>query len=136
MFIVKSRSAAHGLIDIVRCTSGNPHLVDVIESAATTAPQDAGALAHHVDRTLEAAEVIAAACFEEPRKGMAVPIDVSDPAIGAALSAMVELYAQFLEIGDTRGYCADGTDVAEIRMTIQAALDQSASSTSRIPTSV
>ena len=31
------------------------------------------ALERHVDRTLEAAEVIAAACVEEPRKGMAVP---------------------------------------------------------------
>jgi hypothetical protein len=124
MFIVKSRSAAHGFIDIVRCTLGNPHLVDVIESASPTAPGDAGALERHVYRTLEAAEVIAAACFEQPRRRMPVPIDVNDPMIRSALSAMVDLYAQFLEIDDASGYCADATDVSEIRMTIQAALDQ------------
>lgn len=124
MFIVKSRSAAHAFIDIVRCAAGNPHLVDVIESASPTAPGDEGALERHVDRTLEAAEVIAAACLEEPRKGMPVAIDVHDPAIHAALSAMVELYAQFLEIDDASGYCADATDVTEIRMTIQATLDR------------
>lgn len=123
MFILKSRSAAHAFIDIVRCTVGNPHLVDVIESASPTAPGDASALARHVNRTLEAADVIAAACFEEPRKGMPVPIDVHNPAIQAALSAMVELYAQFLEIDDASGDSPDAIDVSEIRMTIQAALD-------------
>ena len=124
MFIVKSRSAAHALIDIVRCACGNPHLVDVIESAAPAAAGDPGALERHVDRTLEAAEVIAAACFEEPRKGMQVPIDVQDPATRAALSAMVDLYAQFLALDDAAGYGADATDVSEIRMTIQAILDR------------
>ena len=123
MFIVRSKSAAHAFLDIVRCAKGNPHLVDVIELAAPSAPGDAAALERHVDRTLEAAEVIAAACVEEPRKGMAVPIDVRDPAIRAALSAMIDLYAQFLQLDDAPGYGADATDVTEIRMTVQAALD-------------
>ena len=123
MFTIKSKPAAHAFIDIVRCAAGNPHLVDVIELTSPTPPDDAGALARHVDRTLEAAEVIAAACRDEPRKGMVVQIDVRDPAILAALSAMVDLYAQFLALDDVRGYGADATDVSEIRMTIQAELD-------------
>lgn len=123
MFTIKSKSAAHAFIDIVRCAVGNPHLVDVVELSSPTPPGDTKALARHVDRTLEAAEVIAAACLDEPRKGMVVPIDVRDPAILAALSAMVDLYAQFLALDDAPGYGADATDVSEIRMTIQAALD-------------
>ena len=149
MFILKSSSAAHAFIDIARCTIGNPHLIDVIEASAPGSPQDRGAFGEHVARTLEAADVIAAACCEEPRKGMQVPIDVRDPAIRAALIAMLDLYLQWLELGDTSGSCADALDVAEIRMTIQAALDLSAdrapgrkqtqdsdSSSSLIPTSV
>ena len=123
MFILKSRSAALAFIDVVRCTLRNPHLVDVIELASPTAAADASALERHIDRTLQAAEIIAAACSEEPRKGMAVPIDVRDPAIHAALCAMLGLYTQFLEIDGLAGYSADATDVAEIRMTIQAVLD-------------
>lgn len=123
MFILRSSSAAHAFIDIVRCTLGNPHLVDVIESAVPFDPRDRRELEAHLERTLGAAEVIAAACHERPRKGMAVPIDVRDPAIRAALVAMLELYLQFLALGDTAGCCADALDVWEIRMTIQAALD-------------
>lgn len=123
MFILKSRSAAFAFLDIVRCTVGNPHLVDVIEAAAPIAHGQDRALERHVARTLEAADIIAAACYETPRKGMQVPIDVRDPSIHAALAAMLDLYLQFVELGDTTGYCADAVDVAEIRMTIHAALD-------------
>lgn len=124
MFIVKSRSAARAFIDIVRGTVGNPHLVDVIESAAPTLPGAGYALDRHVDGTLEAAEVIGAATCEEACKGMPVAIDIHDPAIHAALTAMIALYAQFLAIDDAADYCADAMDIAEIRMTIQACLDQ------------
>jgi hypothetical protein len=123
MFILKSSSAAHGFIDIARCTIGNPHLVDVIEANAPFARRNRRVLERHVERVLGAAEVIAAACHAPPRKGMPVPIDVRDAAIHAALVAMLDLYLQFIELGDTAGYCADAIDVAEIRMTIQAALD-------------
>jgi hypothetical protein len=123
MFTLKSRSAAHAFIDIVRCTRGNPHLVDVIEANAPYVQSSRLALERHVQRALEAADVVAAACHEEPRKGMQVAIDVRDRFIQAALLAMLDLYTQFAELGDTAGYCADAVDVAEIRMTIQAVLD-------------
>lgn len=123
MFILKSRSAALAFIDIVRCTVGNPHLVDVIEAGAPITSGKRRALERHVARTLEAADVIAAACYDEPRKGMQVAIDVRDRSIQAALLAMLDLYMQFAELGDTADYCADAVDVAEIRMTIQAVLD-------------
>jgi hypothetical protein len=123
MFALKSRSAAHAFIDIVRCTRGNPHLVDVIEANARVVPRGRLALERHVERALEAADVVAAACHEQPCKGMQVAIDVRDGAILAALLAMLDLYMQFAELGDTAGYCADALDVAEIRMTIQAILD-------------
>ena len=123
MFILKSGAAARAYIDIARCTIGNPHLVDVIEANAPPASRRGRALERHVERTLEAAERVAAACYEQPRKGMQVPIDPRKPAIHAALVAMLDLYMQFVELGDTTGYCADALDVSEIRMTIQAALD-------------
>ena len=124
MFILKSRSAAHAFVDIVRYSVGNPHLADVIEANAPIAHRSRRAVERHVERVLEAAEVIAAACHEEPRKRMPVPIDIRDPAIRSALLAMLDLYMQFDELGDTAGYGADALDVAEIRMTIQAALDR------------
>jgi len=124
MFILKSRSAAHAFIDIVRHAVCNPHLADVIEADAPVACRNRRAIERHVARTLEAAESIAAACHEQPHKRMPVAIDIRDPAIQAALLAMLDLYLQFGELGDTAGYGADALDVAEIRMTIQAALDE------------
>ncbi len=123
MLILKSSAAARAFIDIARCTIGNPHLVDVIEANAPAASRSRRALERHVERTLEAAELIAAACYEQPRKGMHVPIDPRNPAIHDALVAMLDLYMQFVELGDTTGYCADASDVFEIRMTIQVVLD-------------
>lgn len=124
MLIVKSRSAAHAFIDIVRCTVGNPQLVGVVESASPTPSGDASARYRHVDRTLEAAEVISAAACEEARRRMPVAVDVHDPAIHSALAAMIALYSRCLETGEAAGCCGDATDIAEIQMTIQAALDQ------------
>jgi hypothetical protein len=124
MFILKSRSAAHAFVDIVRHAAGNPHLADVIEANAPAARRNRRALERHVERALEAAEVIAAACHEQPRKGMPVPIDIRDRAIRSALVAMLDLYMQLAELGDIADHGADALDVAEIRMTIQAALDR------------
>ncbi len=123
MFILKSRSAAHAFVDIVRHSVGNPHLADVIEANAPGTRRSRRAIERHVERTLEAADVIAAACCEQPRKRMPVAIDIRNAAIRSALVAMLDLYLQFAELGDTAGYGADELDVAEIRMTIQAALD-------------
>ena len=124
MFILKSRAAAHAFVDIVHQCVRNPHLADVIEANARAARRSRRALEGHVERTLEAADVIAAACPEQPRKGMRVAIDVRDPAVRSALVAMLDLHLQFAELGDTAGCGADELDVAEIRMTIQAALDE------------
>jgi hypothetical protein len=123
MFIVRSKSAAHAFIDIVRCTVGNPHLADVIESAVPTLAGDAGGLDRHIDRILAASEIIGAATPAEASKAMPVAIDVHDPAVRSALAAMIALYVQFLEIDDAAEYCADALDIAEIRMTIQADMD-------------
>lgn len=124
MFILKSSPAAHAFVAIVRYCLGHPHLPDVIEANAPVARRSRRAIEQHLERTLEAAEVIAAACQELPRKGMPVPIDVRDFAIRSALLAMLDLYLQLAELGDTAGYGADALDVAEIRMTIQAVLDR------------
>jgi hypothetical protein len=124
MFVLKSSAAAHAFVDIVRYCLGHPHLPDVVEANAPVARGSGCAVERHIERTLEAAEVIAAACQEQPRKGMPVPIDIRDLAIESALLAMLDLYLQFEALGDTGGYGADALDVAEIRMTIQAALDQ------------
>jgi hypothetical protein len=121
MLILKSRSAAHAFVEIVRYATGHPHLADVIEANAPS--RSRRAIERHVERALEAVEVITAACHQQPRKGMPVAIDIRDPAIRSALLAMLDLFMQLGELGDTVGCGADVLDVAEIRMTVQAALD-------------
>lgn len=123
MFIVRSRSAAKAFIDIARYTLEGPRLVELIESFSPTPSEDMRALQNHVDRTLQAAQAIGAACCESPRKGMLVAIDVRDPSIRAALQAMTALYLETLA-DDEIGRCTAEIDIAEIRMAVDAVLDR------------
>ena len=124
MLIVRSRSAAHALLDIVQCTMDDPRLPDIVESSLAATPEEPALRRRQVERALEAVRAIRAACPEEPSRGMRVPIDVRDPAVRAALQAMLLLYRQWIETDREGGLVADAMDIAEIQSTIHASLEE------------
>ena len=91
MLIVRSRSAAHALLDIVLCTVDDPRLPGIVESSLPASPEEPSLRRRQVERALEAVRAIRAACPEEPCRGMRVPIDVRDPPVHAALQAAEEI---------------------------------------------
>ncbi len=124
MLIVRSRSAAHALLDIVLCTVDDPRLAAMVEASLPAPPEESSLRRRQVERALEAVRAIRAACPEEPSRGMRVPIDVRDPAVHAALQAMLLLYRQWIDSDPESGLVADAMDIAEIQATIHACLEE------------
>jgi hypothetical protein len=126
MLIVRSRSAAHALLDIVHTTVEDPRLPGVIESSLPDPAESARLRKRDVKRTLAASRAIRDACPEEAGRGMQVAVDVRDPDVHAALQAMLLLYQGWLDEGREGregGLVGDAMDIAEIQATIHASLE-------------
>lgn len=123
MLIVRSRSAAHALLDIVLCTMDDPRLPGIVESSLPATPEEPALRRRQVERALAAVRTIRAACPEEPSRGMRLDIDVRDPAVHAALQAMLMLYRQWIDADREGGLVADAMDIAELQATIHASLE-------------